>query len=204
VFSPQFATTCVFSCPKVYPKHPAPPVPPPRPKHTAGGIVTQANAPNRLGGAILFVFNAKEITPMHDPDPPRSHVMPVIENHAAYAVRYCEMCGGEVDRSGECCDQRHDVPTNAEMARVVRILCNWSMERPEALRVLANKIAIPGDSIRDICKSYPKVSRYQVHKFLHELGEYWPAAKAILGLESATARTQRQRREREKQCKAKR
>jgi hypothetical protein len=142
---------------------------------------------------------------VHDPDPPRSHVMPVIENHAAYAVRYCEMCGGEVDRSGGCCDHPEpDMPTSAEMARVVKILCNWSMERPEALRVLANKIAIPSDSIRDICESYPGVTRYQVHKFLHELGEYWPGAKSILGLESTTARTQRQRREREKKCKARR
>jgi len=141
---------------------------------------------------------------MHDPDPPRSHVMPVVEDHPAYAASYCEMCGGEVDRGGECCDRPGlDMPTSVEMERVVKILCNWSMYKPQALRVLANKIEMPDDSIRDICESYPEVTRYQVHKFLHELGEYWPRAKAFLGLESTTARTQRQRREREKKCKVK-
>jgi hypothetical protein len=37
----------------------------------------------------------------YDPDPPKSHVMPVIEDHPDYAVCYCEMCGAEIDKGGD-------------------------------------------------------------------------------------------------------
>jgi hypothetical protein len=132
-----------------------------------------------------------------------NHTFPVIADHPAYAARYCELCGGEVDGRGECQGGGAGCTGGEDAARIIHIMCSWSIYKPQALRVLASKMISPTDSIRDICKSYRGVTRYQVHKFLHELGQYWPGARAILGIESTTSRVQRKRRERESKCSKK-
>jgi hypothetical protein len=134
---------------------------------------------------------------MIDPDPPRSHVMPVVEDHQAYAMSYCEMCGGEVDRNGECAGEDRDHAEMADLVAIVGTLARWALRRPLHMRILASRVEHPHYTIRDVAEVVG-VGRSQVHAIMAEISGAFPALKPVLGFASCRSRAQARRRTNER------
>jgi len=134
---------------------------------------------------------------MYDNDPPRSHVMPVVEDHPAYATSYCEMCGGEVDRGGDCCGEDKGRADMADLVAVVGTLARWALLRPVHMRVLASRVEHPHYTIRDVSEVIG-VGRSQVQAIMVEIATAFPALSPILGFQSCRSRAQAERRNNER------
>ena len=134
---------------------------------------------------------------MHDPDPPRSYVMPVVEDHPAYATSYCEMCGGEVDRNGECTGEDQDRAETADLVAIVGTLARWALRRPLHMRILASRVEHPHYTIRDVSEVVG-IGRSQVQATMQEIASEFPALAPVLGFKSCRSRSQAERRNNER------
>lgn len=135
---------------------------------------------------------------MHEKD----YTFPVMEGHRSLSRKYCELCGGEVDRNGEnlhgCDDNRGSDITMA--LDVLRWACRLHTHRPKSakqiLTVLGLKMDHPEYSMRDMEK-YTGVRKSRVGDIMREVVELMPGTSALLGLETPKARSQKQRRSKE-------
>jgi hypothetical protein len=127
----------------------------------------------------------------------RHGVFEVDANHPAYAVRYCEMCGGEVNAKGEC--QGDSISEDQQRyLEIIGKLTRYSLRQPDVMAVLGAKMTHPMWSIREVCQM-SGVKRDKVHRMLHELAQLFPTIRALFNTDSTLARSQQLRRKKERQ-----
>jgi hypothetical protein len=129
----------------------------------------------------------------YDPDPPKAHVMPVIEDHPDYAVCYCEMCGANLSTAHNEKDGSVNV---AALIDLVGAMCRWSLHKPVYMRVLACKIVFPQYTIRDVGEVVG-LEKSRVQSIMGEVAKMYPALNPILGFQSIRSRGQTNRRKKE-------
>jgi len=118
-------------------------------------------------------------------------------NHPAYAVRYCEMCGGDVNRHGECCGETKEDAGMVDQVRLAGMLARWALYQPTHMRVLACRVEHPAYSVREVAQVVG-LGKSRVNDVMVELGQSFPALGALLGFKSPTSRMQKQRRTKER------
>jgi hypothetical protein len=126
-----------------------------------------------------------------------NYTFPVLPDHAAYAARYCELCGGEVDQHGECNGPDQGQVDAAELVALVGTLARWALHRPTHMRVLACRVDQPGYTIREVAEVVG-LGRSQVQATMREIAAAFPALKPILGFSGCRSRSQVERRKHER------
>ena len=124
----------------------------------------------------------------------------VIDNHPRMARNYCELCGAEVDRTGEVVQSQERDDKHGDMSMAIsamRWMARWHIHKPEQLRAIALKLEHPEYSLRELEK-YCSIKRSQLSLTLREAVEIRPLLAVILGLEAPKARGQRKRRNNER------
>ncbi len=115
--------------------------------------------------------------------------------HRAFGVRYCEMCGAEVDQGGEHVTSNTD---DIDLSiRAIAAMSRWAVYEPKLCLVLSHKVVNPSCTVRDISKAIG-VGKSKVDDYLKRVAEIMPALRPILGFDGQRSRKQTHRRKKER------
>lgn len=115
-------------------------------------------------------------------------------NSLANSATYCPMCGGEVDRNGDCTGgDTHDREQVRLAIQAIQAMARWAIHERVLLRVLSVKVEQPTLTVREVA-TLVGCGKSQADDYLRRIGEIFPVLRPVLGLESPKARAQRARR----------
>ena len=130
----------------------------------------------------------------HEDAESRNGTFEVQDDHRAFGVRVCEMCGGQVDRCGET-TQATDQP-NGDAVQAFAAMARWVVHQPTLAKVLAFKVVMPLCSVREIADAM-HISKSMAHEYLGQVVDTLPAMRKAMGLDAPRAKVQQQRRRKE-------